>query len=153
MTLRWKLGVTATALLAIVVVAWFASDNFRSFGYLVLRGAYFAVHSVPPRCKERSADFNAKVELIQRDAKNTLKVGTKKDNVVRFFAFEKVPLTFDQIGQNHEATGTIYFEGLPECENFACGDDSALIGVRVQVDADGTVVSDPVVVGMYTDCL
>jgi len=90
---------------------------------------------------------------MQRDAKNALKIGTKKDDVVRFFATENVPLTFDQIGQNREARGTLYFKGLSECENVACGDDSALIGVRVTVDIDGTVVSDPVVVGMYTNCV
>ena len=73
--------------------------------------------------------------------------------MVRFFASEKVPLTFNPIGQDREATGTLYFKGLAECENLACGDDSALIGVRVKVDVDGTVASDPVVIGMYTDCL
>jgi hypothetical protein len=73
--------------------------------------------------------------------------------VVRFFASENIPLTFNQIGQDHEASGTVYFKGLAECESFACGDDSTLIGVRVKVDIDGTVLSDPVVIGMYTNCL
>jgi hypothetical protein len=73
--------------------------------------------------------------------------------VARFFASENVPLTFDQIGQDYQATGTLYLEGLAECENFACGDDGALIGVRVKVDANGTVMSDPIVIGMYTDCM
>jgi len=43
--------------------------------------------------------------------------------------------------------------GLVECSSLACGDDSSLIGVQVDVDGNGTVVSDPVVVGMYTDCM
>lgn len=73
--------------------------------------------------------------------------------MAHFFASENIPLTIDQIGQDYVATGTVYLKGLAECENFACGDDSALIGVRVKVDIDGTVVSDPVVIGMYTDCL
>jgi hypothetical protein len=111
------------------------------------------MHPPPPRCKQRAADFTAKVELIQRHAKNSLKVGTKKEDVVRFFASESIPLTFDQIVRDQEAMGTIYVKGLPECESMACGDDSALIGVRVKVDADGTVLSDPSVVGMYADCL
>ncbi len=46
-----------------------------------------------------------------------------------------------------------FAERLAECENLACGDDSSLIGVRVKVDIDGTVLADPVVIGMYTDCL
>jgi hypothetical protein len=153
MTLRRRLGIAAIALLAIGAVSWFAVEDFRSFVYLALRGAYFAVHPVPSRCKERAAEFQARVELIKRNAKNSLKVGARKDDVAHFFASENIPVTIDQIGQDHEATGTVYLKGLAECENVACGDDSALIGVRVKVDIDGTVVSDPVVVGIYTDCL
>ena len=153
MTLRRRLGVGAVALLAIVVVGWFASDDLRALVYFALRGAYLAVHPVPQRCKERAAELKAKVDLMQRDAENSLKLGAKKDDVTRFFASENLPLTFDQIGQDREAIGTVYFKGLAECENLACGDDSALIGVRVNVDADGTVVSHPVVTDMYTKCL
>jgi hypothetical protein len=153
MTFRRKLGIAAVALLAISSVSWFASNNFRVFVLLAGRGAYFAVHPSPPQCKERAAEFQAKVELVQRDAKNSLKVGTNRDDVARFFASENIPLTLDQIAQDHKATGTLHFKGLAECENFACGDDSSLIGVRVKVDSHGTVVSDPVVIGMYTDCM
>ena len=153
MTLRRKLGIAAITLLAIGVICWFTVGDFRSWVYFALQGAYFAVHPVPARCKARAAEFRAKVELIQRDANGSLKVGTRKDDVVRFFASENVPLTFIQIGEDHQATGTLYFKGLAECENIACGDDSSLIGVRVKVDVDGTVVSDPVVIEMYTDCL
>jgi|SRR5215472_10577903 hypothetical protein len=153
MSLGRKLGIGAIVLLATGIVCWFTVDKFRSFVFFTLRGAYLAVHPPPHRCKERAVEFKAKVALMQRDAKNALKIGTKKDDVVRFFATENVPLTFDQIGQNREARGTLYFKGLSECENVACGDDSALIGVRVTVDIDGTVVSDPVVVGMYTNCV
>ena len=73
--------------------------------------------------------------------------------MAHFFASENILFTVNQMGQDHEAAGTVYMKGLAECENVACGDDSALIGVRVKVDIDGTVVSDPVVVGMYTNCL
>jgi hypothetical protein len=153
MSIWRKLGIAAIALLAIGTACWFASEDFRSVVYFALRAAHFAVHPVPPRCKQRAAEFQAKVELVRRDAKISLKLGTKKDDVTHFFASENIPLTIEQIGQNHEASGTIYFKGLAECQNFACGDDSSLIGVRVKVDADGTVLSDPVVIGMYTDCL
>lgn len=153
MTFWRKLGIAAVALLTIGAVSWFASDNFRGLVLLTLRGAYFAVRPNPPLCKKRAAEFQAKEEAIQRGAKRTLKVGATKDDVARFFASENIPLTFDQIGPDYEATGTIYFKGIAECENVACGDDSALIGVRVEVDINGTVLSDPVVIGMYTDCL
>ncbi len=153
MTFRRKLGIATIAVLAIGAVSWFAAGDLRSFVYLALRASYFAVHPVPSRCKERAAEFQAREELIQRNSKNSLKVGARKDDVSHFFASENIPLTITQIGQDHEATGTVYLKGLAECENLACGDDSALIGVRVKVDVDGTVVSDPVVIGIYTDCL
>jgi len=148
-----KLGLAAIVLLVVGTVTWFASDRFRALVFFALRGAHFAVHPNPPQCKKRADEFQAKVEVIRQDAKRSLQVGTKKEGVARFFASENIPLTFDQIGPNHEATGTIYFKGIAECENVACGDDSSLIGVRVKVDIDGTVLSDPVVIGMYTDCL
>jgi hypothetical protein len=153
MTRRWKLGIAAIALPAIAAVSWFEVEDFRSFVYLALRGVHFAVHPVPSRCKKRAAEFKARVELLQRDAKNSLKVGAKKDDVAHFFASENISFTIDQIGQDHEAAGTVYFKGIAECENVACGDDSALIGVHVKVGIDGTVVSDPIVIGIYTDCL
>ena len=111
------------------------------------------MHPPPPRCKQRAQEFQAKVELLRRHAKDSLKVGTKEDGVVQFFAAENVPLSFDQVGQGREASGALFFKGSAECENLACGDDSALIGVRVRVDVDGTVLSDPQVIGMYTDCV
>jgi hypothetical protein len=140
-------------LLAIGAVSWFASDKFRDLVLLAVRGDYIAVRPTSRQCKKRAEEFQAKVEVIKRDAKRSLKVGAKKDDVARFFASENIPLTFDRIGPDHEATGTIYFKGIAECENLACGDDSSLIGVRVKVDIDGAVLVDPVVIGMYTDCL
>ncbi len=153
MMLRRKVGIAAIAVLAIAAVCWLASDNFRLFVYMGLRGAYFAAHRTPSRCKERAAELKAKVDRIERDAKNSLKPGAKKEDVTRFFSSENIPLTLNKVGQDHEATGTLYIKRLAECENLACGDDSALIGVRVKVDIDGAVVSDPVVIGMYTNCL
>ena len=148
-----KLGIAAIVLLAIGAVSWFASDEFRGLVLLAVRGAYFAVHHSPPQCKKRAEEFQAKVDTIRRDAKRSLKVGARKDDVARFFASENIPLTLDKIGPDYDAIGTVDFKGIAECESFACGDDSSQIGVRVKVDVDGTVLSDPVVIGMYTDCL
>lgn len=111
------------------------------------------MHPAPPRCKQRAVEFKAKVELLQRQAKGSLKIGTKKDGVIQFFAAENVPLSFDEIGQDREARGTLFFKGLAECGNIACGDDSAMIGIRVRVDFDGAVLSDPEVVGIYSNCV
>jgi len=153
MTIWRKLAFAVIVLLAIGAVGWFASDEFRNSVLMAMRVAHFAVHRTPPQCKKRADEFQTKVEVIQQGARTSLQVGAKKDDVARFFASENIPLTFDRIGSDSEATGTIYFKGITECENIACGDDSSLIGVRVKVDANGTVLSEPVVIGMYTDCL
>ena len=50
-----------------------------------------------------------------------------------------------------QAIGTLYTMG--GCAPLGCGTDAALIGVRVQVDAEGTVTGEPEVVDMYTNCL
>jgi len=151
---RRRLGIAVpVALLAVGLVCWFTVGDFRNWVYFGMRIAYFAIRPVPSSCKQRAAEFTAKVGLIKREAKNSLRVGTKKDDVARFFASENIPFTFDQILGEHEARGTVYFKGVAECENVACSDDSALIGVEAKLDEDGTVLSDPVVMGMYSNCL
>jgi len=72
---------------------------------------------------------------------------------MRFFASEKIPVTFSQLDGQNEAEGGIDVKGDAECGSLACGDDSAWIGIRVDLDENGAVSSDPVVVGGYTDCL
>jgi hypothetical protein len=154
MKLRWKLGIAIpVVLLAVGVVCWFTVDDFQGLVYVTIRGAQLAIHPPPPRCKQRADQFAERVERIKQSAKTSLKIGTKKDAVLRFFASENIKVDFVVMARQNEATGTTFVTGDPECSSIACGNDSALIGVRVDVDSDGTVVSDPVVVGMYTDCL
>jgi hypothetical protein len=150
MKLRWKRGIALpVALLATGTVCWFTSGYCRFWMW----EAYQFVRPVPTRCKQRAADFEAKVKRIEANAKVSLKPGTNKADVTSFFASEKIPMGSFQIGERNEVSGQIYVTGLAECASVACGNDSALIGVRVDVDENGTVVSDPVVIGMYTDCL
>lgn len=150
MKLRWKLWIALpVALLAIGIVCWFTSGYCRLWMWV----AYQSVRPVPTRCKQRAADLEARVKRIEANAKVSLKPGTKKADVTNFFASEKIPMDSYQIDGRNEVSGQIYFTGLAECASVACGDDSALIGVRVDVDENGTVVSDPVVIAMNTDCL
>lgn len=150
MKLRWKLGIAfPVALLATGTLCWFTSGYCRVW----ILEAYLSVRPVPTRCKQRAADFEARVKRIEANAKISLKPGTKHADVTRFFESEKIPMNFYHIAGQNEVSGQIYVTGIAECASVACGDDSALIGVRVDVDESGTVVSDPVVVGMYTDCL
>jgi hypothetical protein len=97
-------------------------------------------------CNKRSAAFSLRVESIEHDAKERLSIGTKSNDVSRFFAEHGIPL---QIVEPY-AIGTLYTVG---CGPLGCGTDSALIGVRVKLDSAGAVTEKPTVVGMYTDCL
>ncbi len=86
------------------------------------------------------------MKSLEQAALEQLKIGARKEDVVRFFAENKFPITFD----HSSATGTIYTLG---CSPNGCGTDEALIGLRVDLDESGNVKSKPVVVGMYTNCL
>ena len=107
-------------------------------------GCLYRYHSAS--CKQRGAVFNARVEALKREAHEKLKIGTTKDAIVHFFTDNGIPVTFSR----GEASGTIYTTG---CAPSGCGSDAALIGLRVKVDEAGTVVSEPVVGALYTDCV
>ncbi len=150
MTLKWKLKITIPIVLFTVgIVCWSAVPSFRFW----IWEAYYYVRPVPRACKSRAAQFNARVESIRQEAKSSLRIGAKKDDVARFFASENIPVSFNQVAGHNVASGEVYVAGIPECANVACGDDSALIGVRVNVDENGTVISNPVITSMYTNCL
>jgi hypothetical protein len=120
----------AAAILVIAGVSWFGLKEYRSH----------------IECKQRSAVFARQIESIKHDAHERLKIGTKKADVARFFAEHSIPFTISE----SEVRGTLLTSG---CAPFACGSDSALIGVRVKLDQAGTVTEEPTVVDLYTDCL
>jgi hypothetical protein len=88
----------------------------------------------------------ARTETLKREAQEKLKVGTNKEAIVRFFAENNIPLTFTR----SEASGAIPVVG---CAPKGCGSDAAILGVRVEINETGTVISPPVVGGIYSDCL
>ena len=110
-------------------------------------------------CQQRNADLGRRIESIKQDAHEQLKRGAKKADVARFYTQHKIPFEVvswpfkDSESQvtGTEAIGTLYTSG--GCPPFGCGSDRLLIGVRVRVDADGTVIGEPEVVSLYTDCL
>ena len=116
-----------------------------TFG-LVAGASCFALKHQSKSCKERGVAFDRRVESIKQDAHAQLKIGTKTAEVSRFFTEHDIPFTI----VDSEVTGTLNTSG---CSPLGCGTDSALIGVRVNVDRAGTVTAEPIVVGMYTDCL
>src|ERR1051326_7593300 len=97
-------------------------------------------------CRQREAAYQAKAQSLERNAEQKLKIGTRKEDIERFFSENGLPLTFTL----HEASGTIHTTG---CAPSGCGSDAAILGVRVEVDNAGTVVGKPVVGGIYTNCL
>ena len=97
-------------------------------------------------CRHRAAALNARVEEIKHKAHDTLKIGSTRDEVTRFYNENDIPLTFDRSG----ARGTI---GTTGCSPVGCGSNDAIIGVSVPLDSSGKVNAEPYVMAMYTDCL
>jgi hypothetical protein len=97
-------------------------------------------------CKRRGLALQQRIETLGRSAHDRLPVGTKKDEVVRFFEENQIPLMI----QENEASGSILTSG---CCPFGCGSDAVLIGVKVKLDETGTAISTPDVVAMCTNCL
>ena len=97
-------------------------------------------------CKKRGDALEERVEALTRGARAKLKIGTKKDAVVRFFTENGMKVTFSQ----NEASGMINATG---CSPLGCGTDAALVRLRMNVDKSGSVTSEPEVDGIYADCL
>jgi hypothetical protein len=123
------------AIALICVLGWLGLDRYRSW----------------TACKRREAEFDHRADVLERDADQRLGIGTKKSEVIQFFAEHGLPIEFLEIGTQFVATGQVYTTGCAPA--FACGSDRALLGLRVEVDPQGTVKSKPQVVPMYTDCL
>ena len=103
-------------------------------------------------CNKRNAAFSLRVRNVEQDAHKQLKVGSRKEDVTRFYTEHEIPfevVSFTDVGS--EAIGTLYTVG--GCAPLGCGTDNALIGVRVRVDHEGTVTEQPEVISMYMDCL
>lgn len=106
------------------------------------------------QCRQRADALQSRVTSIKEAARTSLRIGTKKQDVIHFFAKYDIPVQFVSMAGQPEATGTIIVSGIAKCSQIVgCGDDAALIGVRVDVDDAGTVTGEPVVVGMYTNCV
>jgi hypothetical protein len=97
-------------------------------------------------CKQRGAAYQERVKSLEQAALDQLKIGTRKENVVRFFAENNFPISFDKYG----ASGTIRTTG---CSPAGCGTDEAVIDLEVKLDEADSVKAKPVVVGFYTNCL
>jgi hypothetical protein len=132
---RWILIATFAVLAVILVV-----------GYVLFGWMFYRYQSTD--CKERGKAYRLRVERLERDARMSLRIGTRQEDVIQFFQENGLPVSFDKLTSEYE--GTIYVKG---CAPAGCGSDDALLGLRVKVDSTGTVVGEPVVGAIYTNCL
>lgn len=107
---------------------------------------FYRYHS--SACKQRGAAYAERVDKLKRDALEQVSIGTDRDEVLRFFHENGLPVTFDSAAS--EYTGTIQTKG---CAPSGCASDDSLLGLRVRVDARGAVAAEPVVGALYTNCL
>jgi hypothetical protein len=115
-------------------------------GYILFGWMFYRYQSAA--CKERGKASGIRVERLKRDARTALRIGTHREDVIRFFQENGLPVSFDKMMSEYE--GTIHTKG---CAPAGCGSDDAVLGLRVKVDSTGTVVGEPVVGAMYTNCL
>lgn len=101
---------------------------------LIVGASWFGVREY--RCQVRGATLSLQVETLKREAALELGVGTKKAEVARFFTARNIPFAILAT----EAFGTLRTSG---CAPLGCGTDSAFIGVKVKLDATGTVSEAP----------
>jgi len=119
---------------------------------IIIGSSWFGVKQY--HCHQRNGAFARIIESISQDAHEQLKIGTKKADVARFYTEHKIPfkvVSWKFKDGGFEAIGTL--DTVGGCAPVGCGTDRALIDVRAKVDADGTVIGEPEVVEMYTDCL
>lgn len=70
------------------------------FAYLQYGWVFYRYHSAA--CKERGKAYAARVEKLKREAHERLRIGTPKDDVIRFFHENGLPVSLD--GDEYEGT-------------------------------------------------
>jgi len=123
------------ALLTLAIFAW----GYFQFGWM-----FYRYHSTT--CLQRGKAYKTRIEMLQRDAHERLRIGTPKEDVMRFFKENGLPVSLH--GDEYE--GTIHTDG---CAPAGCGSDAALLGLRVKADSRGAVAGEPIVGALYTNCL
>jgi hypothetical protein len=134
-TMGKRILIGTFALLTLAILAW----GYSQFGWM-----FYRYHSTA--CQQRGKAYQERIEKLKRDARERLRIGTPKEDVMRFFKENGLPVSLD--GDEYE--GTIYTDG---CAPAGCGSDAALLGLRVKADSSGAVAGEPIVGALYTNCL
>jgi hypothetical protein len=129
-----------------------------TFALILLAGLVYGGkwYLIGRKCNRRAEEFQRKVETLRKQAKADLPVGAKREAVVRFFEMHGMGLTEEapELDKSpHPIEGTLHFSGDKECGSLVCGDDRSAIVLQVGVDEHGTVIVEPDVQGIYTNCL
>lgn len=127
--------IVTVVLLMVALLAW----GYSEFGWM-----FYPYHSAA--CQQRAKAYEARIETLKRDAHERLKIGTPKEDVMRFFKDNGLPVSLT----GNEYEGTISTDG---CAPAGCGSDAALLGLRVKADRSGAVAGEPIIGAIYTNCL
>ena len=85
------------------VIGWFATKQYR--------------------CK-KAAGFSRRIEIVEKDAREQVRVGTKKDNNSSFLQEHEIPFEVVRVNDmGFQAIGTLYTIG--GCEPLGCSTDEA----------------------------
>jgi hypothetical protein len=104
------------------------------------------LHRRSVACSRRQAALTTRFERLKHDAREKLQIGATQEDVLRFFAGNGLHSTI----AGEDAYGQVSTSG---CSPFGCGSDAFLIVVKVKLDEEGKVESEPDIRGIYTDCL
>jgi len=101
-------------------------------------------------CERRGAALNARIRRLEEEARRQIGIGTKQSQVVQFLQENRLNVSTSSFSGKSRTVGTASDVGCPRI--FGCGDE-VLIGVEIDVDEGGDVISAPKVEAMYSDCM
>jgi hypothetical protein len=138
-TVRKRIIIPILAVL--IVVATLLALGYHRYGWM-----FYKYESAA--CKAQGKAYGERIQKLKRDARDRLGAGAKREEVIRVFQENGLPVSFDKV--NNEYEGTITIKG---CSPAGCGTDNGILSILVKVDSSGKVVAEPVVSDLYIDCL
>jgi hypothetical protein len=101
-------------------------------------------------CETKESAFQARLQQLRRDAPEALKIGTTREQVLRFISENRLQSSSDQ----SQARGWVVLSrGCGRGWACSIGPDGGVISVSVTFDERGKVNSEPVVAAKYVrDC-
>ncbi len=101
-------------------------------------------------CLRRGAALDARIERLKREANERLKIGTRKEDAVRFLKENGMSVAFYAVYGPTRIEGMTTQRGCVQI--FGCGDEVTIV-LDADVDAEGTVVGAPRFDERLMDCM